>query len=140
MTFVMTTRFHKTHSRRKKNGIAAGFFYSVHANWAKQVCNFHTHHREQEEYNLFVLAQLQELYDNYNDINPWVEIWFDGGYGGDVHPKMATFLSTVYANATCHSCGNKSANCLRWMGNEEANMSVPNWDTVNPAEISYSVL
>ena len=124
-------------------GIAPGFFYSVHDNWVYGMDNFAMGNRRAfggppltaAEYEAAASAQLRELL-----AYPTSEIWFDAGVNFTLTPHVGALVAELAPNTVCHSCAGFTERGgpnvsgagvgLRWMGNEEAVMPLPNWGAV----------
>ena len=137
-------------------GIAPGFFYSTHYNWALGVDNYRAEAvprtyggplLNQSAFEDLALAQLAELHLYESDGHgPWSEVWFDGSVNTILTPKVGSFVKQNFPNAVCHSCVNFSqtgsgssgdGRGIRWMGNEEGAMPLPSWGA---SFVNYSVL
>ena len=128
-------------------GIAAGFFYSTHFNWALGVDEFRAGAvprtyggppLNQTMYEDAVLAQLAELKAYEADGHPpWAELWFDGGVDTALTPRVGPLVRATFPAALCHSCLNFTQGAdggvgIRWMGNEEGAMPLPSWAASAP--------
>lgn len=133
-------------------GIAPGYFYSVHDNWVLGVDEFRAGAVPRlyggpplsaSEYEAIALAQLRELLTQY----PIEELWFDAGTSPALTPHLGALVAQLSPDVVCHSCwgfdqrgaGNESGAGvgLRWMGDEEAVMPLPNWGTVAASYLPY---
>lgn len=124
-------------------GIKHGFYYSLKNNFYLNVQGHNVKPGptlpgqmpvSQAEFESIALAQVTELWTNYGQLG---EIWFDGGYTGD----MAADLEKVLANQTnaigfggCTSDDSCiSPNPSTWIGTESGHPDCPNgiWSTGN---------
>jgi alpha-L-fucosidase len=130
--------------------IAPGYFYSVHQNWILGMDGFKMGHPRAyggppltaAEYEAVAIAQLRELL-----AYPIQELWFDSGVSSTFTPNVGAAVAAAAPDVVCHSCwgfdqrgaGNESGAGvgLRWMGNEEAVMPLPNWGAVAASYLPY---
>jgi alpha-L-fucosidase len=83
----------------EKANITHGFYYSFTNNFYMNVASHVAGHSKtvlkgqvnvsQAEFERIALAQVKELWSNYGQLG---EIWFDGGYGGDVGPAIKKLI------------------------------------------------
>jgi len=122
-------------------GIAPGYFYSVHSNWLFGLDSFRMGHPRlyggaplsAAEYEALAMAQLRELLA-YEGVS---EVWFDAGVNATLTPNVGPLVAQLARDVVCHSCAgfdqrggvNESGAGVgvRWMGNEDAIMPLPNW-------------
>jgi alpha-L-fucosidase len=121
----------------QKFDVRPGIFYSVHNNWNQHVSGHTVHSGTREEFNEFVDAQMQELLGGtYGDL---LGVWFDNGVWSDKMPELMPLVRTLQPEALCHSCTNgtqdpsdpKKGYGLRWCGDEQGSMPLPNWYATN---------
>ena len=85
----------------ERANITHGFYYSFTNNFYMNVQSHVAGHSKtilkgqknvsQAEFERIALAQVAELWTNYGQLG---EIWFDGGYGGDVGPAIRKLIQT----------------------------------------------
>lgn len=121
----------------QKFGVRPGIFYSVHNNWRRHVSGHTVHGGTREDFNRFVDAQMQELLGGtYGDL---LGVWFDNGVWSDKMPELMPLVRKLQPQTLCHSCTNgtqdtsdpKKGYGLRWCGNEQGSMPLPNWYASN---------
>jgi hypothetical protein len=61
--------------------------------------------------------------------------WFDAGVNASLTPRVGTLVAELAPDVACHSCagfdqrgaGSGTGVGIRWMGNEQGVMPLPNW-------------
>ena len=134
-----------------RQGLAPGYFYSVHDNWWAGVNEFVAGHRRwgssgaplsPAAYDALAAAQLAELLAVAAAAPggaPTAELWFDAGVNATLTPSIGALVARLAPGVACHSCAGFDQRPggggvgLRWMGNEQAVMPLPNWGAVGAA-------
>ena len=85
----------------------------------------------QSTYNSIVLAQLNELWSNYGQLE---EIWFDGGYNSDQLAALQRLLQSHQPHAAIFNGCQSNGTCVqetsvRWIGTEDGQAPDPTWST-----------
>jgi alpha-L-fucosidase len=143
-------------SAAARAGLAAGYFYSVHCNWWAGVNEFEAGHARwgsagapltPAQFDALAAAQLTELLAAAAAAPggaPTSELWFDAGVNASLTPSIAARVAALAPGAVCHSCAGLDQRAggggvgVRWMGNEEAVMPLPNWGAVGAGYTPYA--
>jgi len=118
-----------------KAGIGHGFYYSLTNNFYLDV---HSHFVQnhtllpgqekvtQAQFEKIALGHVTELWSNYGNL---AEIWFDGGYTGDMKVAIETLLNSTQADAVAFGGNGVSKNPVCWVGTESGNPGGEIWST-----------
>jgi len=118
-----------------KAGIKPGFYYSIVTNSFLNVENGKVQGGPlrpgqakvtQDQYYQIVLAQLKELWSEFGEL---AEIWFDGGYQGDIARNLTSLLKEIQSDAVIFNGYGLTPNPTRWIGTESGHAPYPNWAT-----------
>lgn len=116
-------------------GIGHGFYYSLTNNFK---LNVRTHNVQpgprlpgqlkvsQQEFEDFAFASVSELWTRYGNLT---EIWFDGGYTGDMQARLTKLLAENQPNAVCFGGFGISTSPARWCGTESGN-NIPGYPEI----------
>ena len=89
-------------------------------------------YKDSAEYDKYYAAELEELVQNYGDLE---EFWLDGaGSGGHVYnfPRIIEELRTYQPNALVFAdVGLFEYGDIRWVGNESGLISYENWNVID---------
>ena len=109
----------------QKYGIGHGFYYTLQDNQYLGVCDGVAGgcgssrpgqmNVSQDEFEAIAIAQLTELWTNYGNLT---EIWFDGGYQGDMKKTLLSLLAVHQPNVVGFNAGGLIPNAARWVGTE----------------------
>lgn len=124
----------------RKYNVKPGLYYSTSAN-AYYGVSFNGRPEPdskttQEEYNRAVLAQLTELWTNYDEL---FEIWFDGGClpVEDGGPDITTLLHKLQPNAVVFQGPVGTKALIRWVGNERGTAPVDCFATIDSQTFNH---
>jgi alpha-L-fucosidase len=119
-----------------ERGIKLGIYYSVNANEYLNVGGNAVRPAStlkpgqvavtQALYDKIVLAQLRELWGAYGDV---AEIWYDGGFEGELADKLRALQRELAPNAVGFNGFGASDSPIRWIGTESGVAPYPTWLT-----------
>lgn len=118
-----------------KAGFGHGFYYSLTNNF---YLNVRAHSVQpgpvlpaqvavtQEQFERIALAQVRELWSGYGNLT---EIWFDGGYTGDMQKNITALLAAQQPEAAAFGGYGVSKNPVCWVGTESGNPQQDIWSS-----------
>ena len=113
----------------EERGIGHGFYYSLTNNFYLNVCLMNAGcvsdplpgqlNVTQDEYHTIVVSQVTELWTKYGHLT---EIWFDGGFDGDLKTLLLPILKEHQPNVIGMNGGKLVESAARWVGTESEGM------------------
>ena len=113
----------------KRHGLEYGFYYSAHNNWFMGVSNYTAKNsRKQKKYNQIVQKHMSELLGSHSIYKDLFFLWFDAGLIPGTSANMGPIFKRLANETVCFECpGFSGKQGARWVGNERAEVSLPNW-------------
>lgn len=113
-------------SSMESHGIGHGFYYSLTNNYYLNVCSHNAGSCEkqvqpgqlnvtQAEFEAIAIQQMTELWTMYGNLT---EIWFDGGYTGDMKTTLTSLLRRTQPRVVANNGGGLATSTARWVGTE----------------------